>query len=201
MRIPAAFGALPMDLARYKRVLAGAGVTFESGLTEGEIRSIEERYRFKFPPDLRDYLTFAIPISKGFVNWRCETEDEIVNRLQWPYDGICFDIEHNAFWPATWGPWPPSLDDAFAVAKSAVDAAPKLIPIYGHRYIPDRPHQAGNPVFSVYQTDIIYYGSDLADYLENEFAYYFGRTANLPPSGVKNIEFWSWLVGHNAGSI
>lgn len=190
-----------MDLARYKRVLAGAGVTFEPGLTEGEIRDIEERYRFKFPPDLRDFLTFALPTSNGFVNWRCETEDEIVNRLQWPYDGICFDIEHNVFWPAMWGKRPSSLEKAFAIAKTALGAAPKLIPICGHRYIPDSPHEAGNPVFSVYQTDIIYYGSDLANYLENEFAYYFSRTADLSPSGVKHMEFWSSLVEDNAGKI
>jgi len=190
-----------MDLARYKRVLAGAGVSFEPGLTENELRRIEERYEFTFPPDLRSFLMFALPTSKGFINWRNEIDDEIANRVQWPYDGICFDIEHNAFWPTTWGPRPPSLEERFAIAKTAVDAAPKLIPICGHRYIPDRPNVAGNPIFSVYQTDIIYYGRNLGDYLENEFAYYFERTRDLPGRDIKHIEFWSRLVEHNSGSI
>ena len=53
---------------------------------------------------------------------------------------------------------------AFAVAKRAMDAAPKLVPIAGHRFIPEAPHEEGNPVFSVHQTDIIYYGRDLAEY-------------------------------------
>jgi hypothetical protein len=63
----------------------------------------------------------------------------------------------------------------------------KLIPIYGHRMMPDEPHLPGNPVFSVYQTDIIYYGYDLADYLRHEF--------HLPgrepwPERVRAIRFW-----------
>src|SRR5260370_23892793 len=110
---------------------------------------------------------FALPVSNGFVNWRSATEEEIKEGMSRPYDGICFDIEHNVFWPGAWGTRPSSLDDAFAIAKKAVDAAPILIPILGHRYIPDSPNEAGNPVFSVYQTDIIYYGSELAGYLQN----------------------------------
>jgi len=33
-------------------------------------------------------------------------------------------------------------------------------------FMPDRPHEAGNPVYRS-STDIIYYGLDLEDYLEN----------------------------------
>ena len=65
--------------------------------------------------------------------------------------------------------------------------SPKLIPVYSHRMMPDEPQAAGNPVFSVHQTDIIYYGSDLADYLRHEFS--------LPgrepwPSQTRAIRFW-----------
>lgn len=47
--------------------------------------------------------------------------------------------------------------------------APKLIPILSHRYQPGEPHLAGNPGSSVYQTDSIHDGDDLADYLAHEF--------------------------------
>jgi hypothetical protein len=65
--------------------------------------------------------------------------------------------------------------------------APKLIPIYSHRFIPEEPSEAGNPIFSVYQMDIIYYGFDLDDYLRHEF--------DLPgrkewPAQVRPIKFW-----------
>jgi hypothetical protein len=46
--------------------------------------------------------------------------------------------------------------------------APKLIPINGHRMMPDRLRSAGNPVRSIYQTEIIFYGFDLDDCLRHE---------------------------------
>ena len=107
---------------------------------------------------------------------------------------MCFDIEHGSFWLAEWGKQPSSLEEAFAIAKQASQDAPTLIPINGHRYIPHRPNEAGNPVFSVYQTDIIYYGANLSDYLEHEFSYYFGGGEHRLISEVKRIEFWSRFV-------
>jgi hypothetical protein len=67
-------------------------------------------------------------------------------------------------------------------------AAPKLIPIYHHRMMPDEPHLKGNPVFSVWQTDIIYYGFDLEDYLRHEFVLP-GRKAW--PETIRPIRFWN----------
>ncbi|WP_204296787.1 hypothetical protein [Actinoplanes campanulatus] len=46
---------------------------------------------------------------------------------------------------------------------------PTLVPVYGHRYLPAGAGGHGHPVLSVYQTDIIYYGVDLLDYLHREF--------------------------------
>lgn len=115
---------------------------------------------------------------------------------------MCFDIKNNSFWPSEWGDRPSSLEEAFEIARKVVKAAPTLIPITGHRYIPDRPYEPGNPVFSVYQTDVIYYGSDLFNYLENEFTYYFrGPGEYFYGMGeevrIKDIEFWSKLVQWN----
>jgi hypothetical protein len=180
-----------MDLQYYKEVLERAGVVFEAGLSQAEIQELEQRYGFVFPPDLKDFLMFALPVSKGFLNWRQADNVEIVKSLHWPYEGMCFDIESNSFWLEEWGQRPASLDEAFAIAGKAIEHAPALIPIYGHRYMPDRPDEAGNPVFSVYQTDIVYYGCDLADYLENEFSYYFGRSGYSLKGEIKRIEFWS----------
>ncbi len=90
-----------------------------------------------------------------------------------------------------WGPKPSDLGDAFGVVRQQVADAPKLIPIYSHRYIPCEPSKEGNPIFSVYQTDIIHYGYDLTSYLVAEFA--------IPkPSWVattpRPIKFWSNLI-------
>jgi len=180
-----------MDLEHYKDVLSRAGVTFEQGLSSQEIQRIEEEYAFRFPPDLKAFLKFALPISHGFVNWRTDDEDSIVKSLLWPYIGICFDIAHNSFWLKEWGERPASVEDAYAIARKAVDDAPTLIPINFHRYIPDRPRKSGNPVFSVFQTDIIYYGANLGDHIENEFSFHFGRSDTNPTGEIREIEFWS----------
>src|SRR5207248_328250 len=99
---------------------------------------------FAFPPDLREFLSFALPISTGWVDWRHGNRSEIALKLSGPLAGICFDIQHSDFWLNSWGEKPEALDEAFHRARAAVDAAPRLIPIYGHRYIPDRPHEVGN---------------------------------------------------------
>ena len=52
-----------------------------------------------------------------------------------------------------------------AARSSRLAQAPTLIPIYGHRYLPAGNGTHGHPVLSVYQTDIIFYGTDLADYM------------------------------------
>lgn len=183
-----------MDLAYYRSRLEEAGVVFEPGLTAVEVACAERTYALRFPPDLRQFLMFALPVSPEWYNWRDPDSEVIRRRLAWPYEGICFDIEHNDFWLEAWGTRPASLEEAFIVAKRHVERAPKLIPIRGHRFIPEQPHEAGNPVLSVHQTDIIRYGASLGDYLAREFRYFFGGTAGRVGGPIRTIEFWSDLV-------
>jgi hypothetical protein len=187
-----------MDLEIYKAKLEEAGVVFAEGLSDSEIRWAEESYGFSFPPDLRTFLMFALPTGKSWPNWRELDSSEIWRMLNWPYEGMCFDIENNVFWPPDWGTKPASLADSCDIAKRIVEAAPKLIPICGHRYLPDRPAIDGNPVLSVYQTDIIYYGSNLRDYFQNEFHYYFGPAEYQTKEPIRRIEFWSDIVEGNS---
>lgn len=49
--------------------------------------------------------------------------------------------------------------------------APKLVPIYSHRYMPFITEDDNIPVFSIMQSDIIYYGENLISYLEVEFGF------------------------------
>ena len=125
------------------------------------------------------------------MNWRDDSEESIVERLNAPYDGIYFDIEYNDFWWDAWGTRPTKLNDALTVAKEVLSNVPRLMPIYGHRYIPQEPALAGNPVFSVMQTDVIYYGNDLVSYFANEFHLTVFESVTSP----RHIEFWSELAG------
>lgn len=74
-----------------------------------------------------------------------------------------------------------------------VALAPKLVPLWGTRYLPADPHEAGNPILSVVQTDIIYYGVDLSAYFVREFGL---ATANQQDAAVtpRRIRFWSDII-------
>jgi len=186
-----------MDVEHCQQVLRTAGVSFEAGLSATELRAAELRFGFTFPPDLAEFLAVGLPVGTGFPTWRHLDDDKLCGSFDWPYEGMCFDIEHNTFWPLQWGPRPHDLQHAFDIARGHIAAAPILIPIRGHRYLPASPSSAGNPVFSVYQTDIILYGVDLENYFQNEYHYFFGTPAYSLPTVPRKIDFWSWLVELN----
>jgi hypothetical protein len=175
----------PTDWLPLIQVLTGAGLEFEAGLTDAEVDRIENQFSFRFPPDLRSFLQTAVPIWNS-PRWHTATDAEIQRWLDRPIEGILFDVEHNGFWIPEWGEQGDDIRQALEVARAKIIRAPKLIPILGHRSIPELPNEAGNPIFSVYGGDTVYYGFDLEDYLRHEF--------NLPrkewPAQVKQIEFW-----------
>jgi len=170
----------------------------EPGLTATEFVAIQRDFGVVFPPDLREVLAAALPTGPRWPNWREAVRDPagsaaayVRDGLAWPHDGMIFDIRNNAFWDPDWGQRPSSLDAAIELASRAVRAAPMLIPVYGHRYIPAEPCIAGNPVLSVYQMDIIVYGRDLAAYLVAEAS---GRGESLVADD-RPIRCWTrWMV-------
>lgn len=165
-------------------------VKCDDGLSDAELNACESEFGIRFPEDLRSFLKCALPVSDRFPNWRNGDRDDLRSWLELPVEGILFDVEQNDFWLPEWGERPAELNNARNLVRELVAAAPKLIPVYSHRMIPDRPSLAGNPVFSVHQTDIIYYGCDLRDYFIHEF---FSRSElGVWPitDSVRPIEFW-----------
>ena len=178
-------------------MLTIAGFSIADGLSETELLRAESVLVAPFPPDLREFLAQGLPRGDRFPNWREPESDAPRDQLDWPAEGICFDIEHNDFWWDEWGPRPPKLADALALGREQVAKAPTLIPVYGHRYLPAEPCTAGNPVLSVYQTDIIYYGGDLKEYLRNDFDR--SHTDGPGDCEARHIRFWSDVVQWNGG--
>lgn len=182
------------------KLLKKSGVILEGGLTDSEIADVETKFNLRFPEDLKLFLQTALPLSKDFVNWRLGLESEevagkIISRMNWPLDGMIFDIKNNDFWFDQWGDKPADLDVRIDLATKFYLTYPKLVPIYSHRYIPSKPQQAGNPVFSVYQMDIIYYGYDLASYFANEFKFELSDNFEILTEPTVKIDFWSyWTV-------
>lgn len=178
----------------FKEIQAGlekAMVIFEPGLTSSEIKRIETTHKFTFPPDLKAFLMHALPVSEGFVHWRKADNAFINDYLAWPYETMCVDIQHNLFWPKNWGAQPDFEAEAYEIARQKIGEAPTLIPVCGHRFMAETPLESGTPVFSIHQSDIIYYGATLEDYFQNEFHEAFGRKQFTLTGTIKQVTFWS----------
>ena len=178
---------LKRELAVIIAKMQKKGIKFEKGLSDDEIEDIQKKFNLTFPPDLRLFLQMALPVSNNFPQWRSRKGWGIGERIDWPLEGIVFDVEHNGMWLDRWGEKPSMLEEQIKVVEEHYSSYPKLIPIYSHRYIPSAPLEMGNPVFSVVQSDIVYYGKDLCDYLRCEF---LGKQYRSE-GNVKHIVFWS----------
>jgi len=164
-------------------------VAWGPGYSQGELDGAQERFGLTFPPDLVDLLLqHRIP---GGWDWS-KDDDRIMKMLALPLDGILWDVENAGLWWPEWGSRPPTENERAEIVGRIVADAPKLIPLYGHRFIPEEPSERGNPIFSVHQSDIIYYGSDLTNYLIREFV---NRRPSAPmPDPIRRIRFWSDAV-------
>src|SRR5262249_429710 len=146
-----------------------------------------------------EFLSLGLPVSENFPDWRTgvmqrrQESVSIEQVLTWPLEGICFDIERNNFWMSEWGPRPERLEEALDHARQKVREAPMLIPIFSHRYLPSEPASSGNPIFSVWQTDIICYGIDLKSYLAREFELRVENKGN-GNRRPRRIRFWSDVI-------
>lgn len=91
------------------------GVRFTAGLGSEELASIEKTYALQIPPDLKALLQYAVPVGDKFPDWRGPI-GEMEKLLSWPLEGLLFDVERNNFWVSSWGPRPPDLSEALAIA-------------------------------------------------------------------------------------
>ncbi len=172
---------------------ADKDIKVENGLSSEEINEIEERYSIKFPYALRLFYMSALPVSEGFYNWRDASEENIEyikNAIAEPIEEFRENAEE-VYWNDEWGEEPESAEKIGAYVLDKINYAPKLIPIYSHRYMPmgvsDNP-----PVISVYGVDVIYYGEDLSDYLQIEFG--LKKQEDINFSGIQKIPFWSEVM-------
>ncbi|MBV1848749.1 hypothetical protein [Catellatospora tritici] len=163
-------------------------------LGEGELAYAERSYGFRFNPDHRTLLAAGLPLGERWPDWRDGDPGGLRDALDAPIDGVLFDVQENGFWLDSWGDRPRRLTLALSVARRRLGEAPRLIPVYGHRYAPGLP-ESGLPVFSVMQTDVIVYGADLATYLRREFDLPTAVDSPAPvESPAKPVPFWSDLL-------
>jgi hypothetical protein len=175
------------------------------GLSEGELAAAQEQAGATFPPDLCELLIATLPSGEEFPDWRHRPQQEMSEWRERLIGSIHFDVINNEFWMPEWGPVPGDPRESRAIVAQAVADAPALIPIFLHRAIPNEPLEDGNPVFSIWQTDIVVYGSDLARYLVHEFHPWRPKIpfhpwrSKVPPVPLRRqdnrrIRFWSHML-------
>ncbi len=84
-------------------------------------------------------------------------------------------------------------DEAKRVAfiRGKIPDAPRLIPIYSHRYMPLCSLE-NYPVLSVHGVDVIYYGGNLEEYFNIEFG--DQKQSSLDIAHIEYVPFWSDLM-------
>jgi hypothetical protein len=173
-------------------LLAASGrFPLRPGLSEAELSAVEDEFGFTFADDHRAFLAAGLPFGRGWPDWRDGDRQALRERLAMPVEGVLFDVTENDFWYGGWGPRPPAEEAALIAARAGLFTAPRMIPVYAHRYLPAGKGTSGHPVLSIYQTDIICYGNNLEDFLHREFGIGPG------PSGEParpTVTFWSRLI-------
>jgi hypothetical protein len=94
------------------------------------------------------------------------------------------------FLPRSWGRKPKRSDELDRAVLDHLSRAPRLVPLFGHRFMAAGPSQGSAPVFSVYQTDVVYYGENLPDYVAHELEIPKRFTTGIH----RSIPFWSALA-------
>jgi hypothetical protein len=164
-------------------------------MTETQISQAEVFYSIVFPPDFKELLRTFLPVSDSFYDWSNYSADnvkKIRDSLKWPIEGALFDVRENELWLKTWGKKPSDINERLLIAEKNMINVPKLIPIHSHRYIPSVPNEAGNPIFSVYQMDVIFYGSNIWEYFYVEFKEKQHKEIDF--KHIRYVPFWYDIV-------
>ncbi|MEW2577267.1 hypothetical protein [Streptomyces syringium] len=172
----------------------------EPGLSDDEFERIEAEYGFRFSADHRAFLAAGLPVSsppeegntwdKPWPDWRSGSPDDLRSHLAWPADGVLLAVQHG-YWHASWGTRPAESENARAIAENHMATVPQLAPLYAHRFLPAGGTH-GHPVLSVWGTDVIYYGEDLAEYISHEFEEGHEHSEDWNPQA--DVAFWQDLV-------
>jgi hypothetical protein len=164
-------------------------------LTETEIARVQDAFAFEFADDHRAFLAAGLPLGQGWPDWRHGSADQLRDALTSPVIGVLFDVEHNAFWHHRWGDRPADASARLRLAQDRLTRVPQMVPVYGHRYLPAGRGSFGHPVLSIHQTDVICYGTDLIDYVYQEFGFGPGAERTDPWWQPRpTVAFWSELI-------
>jgi len=161
------------------------GTRWRGAMTDAQVTQAEERYGLTFPPNYRLFLqtlhttdpervryvdgTIHSPVGRPSHDWQGD-RSQIDDAMSWPLDGLLWSIEAEDSWSSSWGDRPPTPESRAARVRELAAGGPPLIPLKGHRYLVGEPLEAGNPVLSIYGSDVIVYEPTFGTWLVAELA-------------------------------
>ena len=177
--------------------LRNAGLSFAQGMTQEQLNRAEEVFGFRFPKEIREFLSFAVPVGKDFFDYRdvspenqkrfCDFQNRIVDYFR-------FDLENNRedMLELLAQPLGNPADFDSAVLDF-LHSSVKLIPFYAHRCFFDGMDDM--PIVSFLQpVDTIFYASNFREYLEVEFLRKEHDAEDPPQERKKETGIWQYLV-------
>jgi hypothetical protein len=118
--------------------------------------------------------------SWDWPNWRDLESEELREQVEWPTRCV-LSVIRGGGWPTGWDRRPTNPDEVEAKTHRLLATVPRMVPVYAHRYLPAGRATSGHAVLSIHALDdIIVYGLDLADYVDQEFR-----------SPTITVRFWS----------
>lgn len=180
-----------------KETLKKAGISMEPGMTTEELDRAEEVFGFRFPEEIREFLSLTVPVEKGFFDYR-DVSEENQKKFQefqnWMEDQFRFDLENNRedMLELLEEPLGKPADFDSAV-MDYFHSSVKLIPFFIHRCFFDGMDRM--PIVSFMQpVDTIFYASNFREYLEVEFLRKDYDAEDPPEERKKQTGIWQYLV-------
>ena len=188
-----------MNCEKMMDKLRKTGITFEPGMSGSELDRAEHVFPFRFPKEIRHFLSVGVPVGSSFFDYRDISEENVKRFYEFQASierSFRFDLENNRedmleMLGQKLGIVQDSDTFDDAVIKY-LNQSVRLIPFYAHRCFFDG--MDDQPIVSFWQTvDTILYGRNFENYLEHEFLKK-ERILEDAENRMKDIGIWGDII-------
>lgn len=158
------------------------------GMSDVEIETIEHKYGIKFTEYHKEFLRILHTTDKKrvvdgldangnsvskevslFHNWITD-EDEILQKMQAPFEFWLKNVLNGTFWLKSWGNRPDNSGERQKIYEDWYQEASKLIPIHSNKFVISEPLETDNAVLSIVGGGAVVFGRNMRHYLLHELS-------------------------------